>query len=394
MSSTAIIFWIFIVVIFYSYLGYPLLMFLLVKLKLLFKGNKRPVDENYLPEVTLFIASYNEKDYLQRKIENSFSLNYPKDKLQILFVTDGSDDGSPEILAATDGIRVLHEDKRGGKISAMNRGMQQVTTPIVVFTDCNTDLGVNSIAKIVELFSNPKVGCVSGEKRIFATDKDTASGSGEGIYWRYESALKKLEAELSSTIGAAGELFAIRTELFKEVEKDTLLDDFIISLRVAIAGYTIQYDPEAYAIEDASLNVHEELKRKIRIAAGAVQSVLRLKTLLNPFKHGWLSIQYISHKFLRWMVTPLLLLLVIPLNVVLAFETGPAQSLYQLLLYLQIAFYLTALVGWYFENRKISFKILFVPYYFFIMNLAMYLGLFRYLKGNQSVNWEKSKRKV
>jgi cellulose synthase/poly-beta-1,6-N-acetylglucosamine synthase-like glycosyltransferase len=254
-------------------------------------------------------------------------------------------------------------------------------------------LGHESIRRIVNLFSDPKVGCVSGEKRIFNKEKDDAAGAGEGLYWKYESTLKKWDAELYSVVGAAGELFAIRTELFQAVERDTLLDDFIISLRVAMKGYTIQYDPEAYAIESASANVKEELKRKIRISAGGIQSVVRLKSLLNVFKYGTLSFQYISHRVLRWTLAPLCLLIMIPVNFVLALNSNfDSSDLYTILFYLQVLFYIAALFGWYLENRSIKVKLLFVPYYFFIMNLSVFLGLRRYLKGSQTVNWERAQR--
>ena len=194
-------------------------------------------------------------------------------------------------------------------------------------------------------------------------------------------------------VGAAGELFAIRTELWQEVEKDTLLDDFIISLRVAMQGYTIQYNPNAYAIETASANVKEELKRKVRISAGGIQSVIRLWPLLNIFKYGRLSFQYISHRVLRWTLTPLLLLLLIPINLALALQEGLFDfGLYSLLFWAQVLFYAAALLGWFLENRKLKVKVLFVPYYFFIMNLSVFLGLRRYLKGQQSVNWERAVR--
>ena len=194
-------------------------------------------------------------------------------------------------------------------------------------------------------------------------------------------------------VGAAGELFAIRTELWQEVEKDTLLDDFMISLRTAMKGFTIQYNPEAYAIENASANVKEELKRKIRISAGGIQSVVRLAPLLNVFKYGTLSFQYISHRVLRWTLTPLLLLLIIPANLILALDEGLwSFGIFSFLFWGQIAFYTAALVGWFLENRQIRLKILFIPYYFFIMNLSVFLGFNRYLKGNQSVNWERAQR--
>lgn len=394
MKTIEILFWLALFIIFYSYLGYGILLFLIIKLRRLFGLKKKFTgNEDYEPEVTLFVAAYNEKDYVDEKVKNSFGLNYPKEKVKHVWITDGSDDGTPDLLRKYDGVEVYHEDARGGKIGAMNRGMQFVKTPIVIFSDGNTNLGEDSIQEIVNLFKDPKVGCVSGEKRIYQKGADAAAGAGEGLYWKYESTLKKWDAEWYSVVGAAGELFAIRTELWQEVEKDTLLDDFIISLRVAMSGYTIQYNPNAYAIETASANVKEELKRKVRISAGGIQSVVRLAPLLNPFKYGTLSFQYISHRVLRWTLTPLLLLFILPINFALAYNSGMnPENIYTLLFFGQVAFYSAALIGWFLENRKIKVKALFVPYYFFIMNLSVYLGFKRYMKGNQSVKWERAKR--
>ncbi len=394
MKTLEILFWVFLFIIFYSYLGYGILLFFIIKIRRILGLSKKHIsNEDYEPEVTLFVAAYNEKDYVDEKIKNSFSLNYPREKVKHVWVTDGSNDGTPDLLRKYEGVEVYHLDERAGKIGAMNRGMQFVKTPIVIFSDGNTNLGKESIREIVNLFADPKVGCVSGEKRIYSKDTDAAAGAGEGLYWKYESTLKKWDAELYSVVGAAGELFAIRTELWQEVEKDTLLDDFIISLRVAMAGYTIQYNPDAYAIETASANVKEELKRKIRISAGGIQSVVRLRSLLNVFKYGTLSFQYISHRVLRWTLTPLLLLLIIPVNFVLALNAGfQLSNIYTLLFWGQILFYVAALTGWFLENRRIKVKVLFVPYYFFIMNLSVFLGFNRYLKGNQSVKWERAKR--
>lgn len=394
MNALELFFWLALAVIFYSYLGYGIVLFALIKLRRLFGlGKKFEGNEEYLPEVTLFVAAYNEKDYLEEKVANSRDLNYPKELVTQLWVTDGSDDGTPDLLKKYKDVTVLHEPARNGKIAAMNRGMKHVKTPIVIFSDGNTNLGKESIQEIVKLFRNPKVGCVSGEKRIYSKDADSAAGAGEGMYWKYESQLKKWDAELYSVVGAAGELFAIRTELWQEVEKDTLLDDFMISLRVAMKGSTIQYNPEAYAIENASANVKEELKRKIRISAGGIQSVVRLAPLLNFFKYGTLSFQYISHRVLRWTLTPLLLLLIIPANLILAINEGLFSfGIFSLLFWGQVVFYIAALLGWLLEHRQIRLKILFIPYYFFIMNLSVFLGFNRYLKGNQSVNWERAKR--
>lgn len=389
MNTLEIIFWILLAIIFYTYIGYGIVLFFMIRIKRLFKKKKEIVlSDDELPEVTLLIAAFNEQDYVKAKVENTQSLNYPQHKLIQIWVTDGSDDATPELLKAYNNVEVLHKPERNGKIAAMNRGVKFVKSPIVIFSDANTLLGKESIRKIAEMFADPKTGCVSGEKRIFNADSEAASAAGEGIYWKYESTLKRWDAELYSAVGAAGELFAIRTELFKEVEADTLLDDFIISLRVAMQGYKIDYDPEAYAIETASANVKEELKRKIRIAAGGIQSIVRLYPLLNIFKYGILSFQYISHRVLRWTITPLALVLMLLINIVLA----PFSTLFLVILGLQILFYLSALIGWVLENKKLKVKIFFIPYYFFIMNYAVFMGFGRYMKKSQSVNWERAKR--
>jgi len=389
--SLKIVFWVLFITVIYSYIGYGILLFILVKLKQLFVKKQTFINDDN-PEVTLFVAAYNEKDYIDDKLKNHFNLNYPKEKVKHVWVTDGSDDGTPDLLRKYDNVDVYHENARGGKIGAINRGVDFVKTPIVIFSDGNTMLGKDSIKIIVDLFKDPKVGCVAGEKRIISKDTDAAAGSGEGLYWKYESTLKRLDAELYSAVGAAGELFAIRTELFEKVETDTLLDDYIISLRIVKKGYRIQYNPEAYAIETASADVKEELKRKIRIAAGNIQSFVRLKELLNPFKYGIFTFQYISHKVLSRIVVPFILPIVLILNFVIVRNIGCAKNIYGLLLASQVLFYLLVLIGWILKNLKIKVKILFLPYYIYVMNYAAWRGLWRYLKGQQSVNWERAKR--
>jgi cellulose synthase/poly-beta-1,6-N-acetylglucosamine synthase-like glycosyltransferase len=395
MKTLEILFWFCLFLLFYSYIGYGLLLLFLVNIKRLLTKKRKPYhDEYYEPEVTLLVTAYNEKDFVDAKIKNSLELDYPKNKIKYLWITDGSDDGTPEMLRKYKNIKVHHQNERRGKVAAMNRGIKYVKTPIIIFSDANTNLGKNSVKEIVKLFSNPKVGCVSGEKRIYSNKVDTASATGESLYWKYESILKKWDAELYSAVGAAGELFAIRTELYQELENDTLLDDFMLSLRIAMQGYTIQYNPDAYAIETASANVKEELKRKIRIAAGGLQSIIRLRALLNPFKYGVLTFQYISHRVLRWTFSPLALLMLIPLNIILVLKSGYFlnSNFYALLLGTQILFYLSAFIGWIFENYKTRIKVLFIPYYFFIMNLSVFIGLYRLITSQQSVKWERAKR--
>ena len=389
-----VVFWSSVFILCYSYVGYAAILWLMVKIKEAVKGKQAWATVDDPPEVTLLVAAYNEKDYVDAKVKNSLELDYHKDRLKIVWVTDGSDDGTPELLRKYQEVTVYHRRERAGKIEAINRGVKLSTTPIVFFSDANTMLSKESVRRIVHLFANPQVGCVSGEKRILNNEKDTAAGAGEGLYWKYESCLKSYDARLYSVVGAAGELFAIRRELFTEVENDTLLDDFIISLRIAMRGYVTQYDPNAYAYETSSANIKEELKRKVRIAAGGFQAIVRLAPLLNIFKYGILSFQYISHRVLRWTFAPLCLLLLLISNFMLSYQAGLFTcNFYSVIFWLQAFFYITALLGWFLENRNIKLKILFVPYYFFIMNLSVYLGLIRYMKKSQDVKWERAKRR-
>lgn len=355
----------------------------------------KPVDkialEAFEPGVTLVIPCFNEADILVDKIANSKLLEYPADKLHLVFITDGSTDNSEAVLKAWPEIEVLHENRRGGKTAAENRAMRFVKTPFVIFSDANTRLNTEAVRNIVRHFADEKVGCVSGEKRIINDSSDSASAAGEGIYWKYESLLKKLDSELYSAVGAAGELVAFRTSLYQDLPEDTLLDDFMQSMQMAADGYKIVYEPEAYAVETASENVAEELKRKVRICTGGWQSINRLSGRLTIRKTPVLYFQYISHRVLRWTITPFLLIAMFLMNSWLGMD---GNIFYQLLMAAQILFYSAALVGFVLENRRVRFKPVFVPYYFCIMNYAVLAGLSRYLAGNQKATWDKAQRKV
>ncbi len=385
-----IIFWISLFIIFYTYVGYGIVLYILVKIKRIFI---KPIDIDavyFTPSLTLIVAAYNEEIIIEEKIKNTLSLDYPKEQFKIIFITDGSTDNTASIIANYPQIKLMHKDGRSGKIAAVHRAMTAVDTDIVVFTDANTFLNKEALLKLARHYANPKVGAVSGEKRVHIEESSDAT-AGEGFYWKYESKLKKWDYELYSVVGAAGELFSVRTELYIPVESDTLLDDFMISMRIAMQGYKIAYDPDAYAMEDSSENLKEELKRKVRIAAGGIQSVIRTKKLFNPFLNPVLSFQYISHRVLRWTITPILMIFVFFLNLYIVIQS--ADLLYHIFMLAQIAFYLSAMAGWLLESRQVRIKILFIPYYFVFMNYAMILGMFRYANAGQSVLWDKAKRK-
>ncbi|WP_432712498.1 glycosyltransferase family 2 protein [Pedobacter sp.] len=386
-----IIFWISLFLIFYTFFGYGILLLILVKLKRIFyPAQRKQYAFEELPTCTLVVAAYNEEDFLTDKIANTLALRYPADRLSFVFVTDGSTDASPEIVSRYPQIKLLHSPARKGKIAAVHRAIEEITTDLIVFTDANTFLNEDALVNLCRHYADEKVGAIAGEKRVMVEENADAT-AGEGFYWKYESKLKAWDSELYSVVGAAGELFSIRRRLYEPVPVNSVLDDFMISMRIAEKGFVIVYEPDAYALESSSANITEELKRKIRIAAGGIQSVIWLKSLLFPLKYPVLSFQYISHRVLRWTITPFLMILVFVLNIV--FVCLELSNLYLVLLTAQIVFYLSAYLGKVMESKKLRVKVLFIPYYFCVMNYAVMAGLLRFFFGGQSVIWEKAIRK-
>lgn len=388
-----LVFWFCLALVVYTYLGYPVVLFLLVKLKRLF--NKRKLlffEPSELPRVSLVVACYNEAEILEEKIANTLALSYPDDKLDICFVTDGSDDNSDEIIAkyANINIKHFHSDERKGKNAAINRILPLLSTPYIIFCDANTFLNKEALVNLVRHYKDEKVGAVAGEKRVFSTNDDENAGAGEGAYWKYESQLKKWDSELYSVVGAAGELFSVKSDLMDPVPDGIIIEDFFLSVKIAMNGYKVRYEPEAYAMEAGSSSIAEERKRKVRISAGGLQAVGLFAGLLNFFKYGTLSFQYISHRFFRWTVAPLSLLILLLINIYLV-VTG-AGIVYTVLLAGQVFFYFLAAMGNLYELKGKSSKVFLIPFYFVFMNVSVYQGFFRLLKGKQSAVWEKSAR--
>lgn len=340
----------------------------------------------YEPEVAIVIASYNEADVLEDKIQNTLELAYPSEKLKIHVVTDGSTDASVRLAAEHKQIQHYHQPTRQGKLAAIQRIMPMIDSPIIVFTDANCMLNASSIRSLVQHYQDAVVGAVAGEKKIIASD--TKAGTGEGLYWRYESWLKKVDSDLYSTVGAAGELFSFRRELFEQVPADTIIEDFVLSMRIAMRGYKVKYEPDASALETASASIEDEWKRKVRICAGGFQSLRYLPGICNPFRFGWLSILFLSHRFLRWAVVPFLLPLLLLVTALLA----PSSDFYAAMLVMELTAIAIGIIGLLWRSKTSLSKFISIPGYILMMNAAAYAGLLRYLKGSQSVVWEKAKR--
>ena len=383
-----VVFWFSLLIVLYTYIGYG---FTLKICSLFRKSKTNPITEEHShPSVAHIVACYNEESIIEEKINNCLKLAYPKTKLNTLFVTDGSNDKTVELVQNyQNSITHFHENDRKGKLNAVNRVINQVESDIVVFSDANAILNKDALIKISAAFRDPKVGAVSGEKRISLEVNDDASSSGESFYWKYESTLKQLESKVNTVIGAAGELFAIRKNLYVSPPSNSLIEDFITSVNVAKSGYRVAYEPEAYAVEKGSESLEEELKRKVRISAGGIQSIIHFKGLLNPIKYGMLSFQYISHRVMRWTIAPISLVALFLSNIFLADKS----TFYFILIICQVCFYSAAILGGLMKRKKIKFRLFFVPFYFSFMNFSVFMGLVKYLKGDYEVVWEKAKRK-
>jgi poly-beta-1,6-N-acetyl-D-glucosamine synthase len=379
------IFWFLVCCVLYTYLGYAALLWM-------FRQRRgQPAAPSTLPRITHIIAAFNEEQEIEAKIENTAAIHYPSELVQHIIITDGSTDATVAKAANAPGITHLHQPLREGKVSAINRAVSATgETEILIFSDANAMINPDAFLKMVSHFQYPHIGGVAGEKKVVADD--LVPGKAEGIYWKYESWLKQLDSDFHTVVGAAGELFAIRRTMFTPVPQNVLLDDLYLSLMVCQCGKRMAYEPQAFAAEGPSFSIADEWTRRVRIGAGAFQSLRLFYPLLNVFRYGKLSFQFFSHRVMRWLVCPFALLLIFLCNIVLVMQQ--INPLYLSTLVLQVLFYLFAWMGYGVAKRQKGSGLFLLPFYFVFMNLGMIAGLYRYLSGNQTVRWEKSRRAV
>lgn len=384
------VFWISALLLFHTYFGYALSAWLFSVIR---KGRQPPLlTDPQLPRIAFIIPAYNEANVIEEKCRNTLALDYPKTLLHIIVVTDGSTDDTPQLASTYEGVNVVHDPVRAGKAAALNRAVGQAgPCDVLVFSDANTLLSSNALRLMMRLYTDPQTGGVSGEKRVASVAGHPVHG--EGIYWQYESWMKRLDADFFSLIAAAGELFSIRREIWQPIPEDTILDDLHLTLSVCLQGLRFRYEPLAVATEPPSPSLKDEQERKIRIAAGAFQTFFRFRSLWWPIGQVRLWYIYVSRRVFRWMVAPLCLLLLLVSNVWIGCCFEAAHPIYQVLLCLQLSWYALAMIGWILLPSGRRTPWLFqVPFYFIFMHVAMVEGLFRYLSGKQSVNWTKSAR--
>jgi len=389
-----LVFWLCLSATVYTYFLYPLLIMALSRLTrrrchqttIPYQASS---DNNLLlPSVTMVISAYNEANILPDKISNCLSIDYPADKIHFLIGSDGSDDGTAQILRSIsdDRFTTLHSRVRRGKVQMLNRLMEMpLKSDIVVFSDANTMYQPDSIRHLVQPFDDPKVGCAIGKLELTASSDDRDVCQPEGLYWRYENRIKRLENAFGAVPSINGGIFAIRRRLFEELPGQTVTEDQVLGMKIMTRGYHCRFAEKACARETVS-NWAGELRRRIRISAGNFQSLFLVPRILHP-RLGRVCFAFVSHKLLRWLV-PFFLTGMLIANILLV-----GQPFYGSTLLLQGLFYLSGLIGATLGKLGSLPKILAVPKYFIAMNAAILLGLARFLTRRQPTTWAKVARR-
>jgi cellulose synthase/poly-beta-1,6-N-acetylglucosamine synthase-like glycosyltransferase len=384
------LFWACVLFVFYVYLGYPILITILAAIR------KAPAyDANFEPTVTLLIAAYNEEKIIAEKLENSLSLDYPRNRLQILVADDGSDDGTRDIIRsyADRGVELVSFSRRRGKLSALNNAMQRVRNEIVLLSDADNYYRPDTLREIVKPFSDPSVGAVSGGRVVIGK---SSLGEAEGMYWKYEEFIKRQEAKVGSCVGVAGDALAVRRELYTFPPQNIINDDFYIALSVLKQGYRVVYSPKARSFHPISETEHGEVERRTRIVAGRYQSIFLAKDVL-PYKRLFVVWQIISHKYFRPLVPFAMIGAFVANLLVLITPSEPDFPVWLMLeqpydwifFCAQMIFYSIAFIGIRYRIKGLPGKILYIPTFLVNSNLAAVRGLYRYLTNRQSVTWNR-----
>lgn len=342
--------------------------------------------DSYQPAVSVIIAAYNEEKVIRTKLENTLALDYPRHLLQIIVVADGSDDRTHEIANgyAEHGIVALHQPERGGKSAAINRAVAEASGEILLLSDANNDFGADAVRQLVRHFFDPAVGAVTGAKHVYQDDERQAT-RGESAYWKYESSIKRAESRLGSISSADGEILAVRKDCFNPIPPGLINDDAAITFDVVKQGFRVLYEEKAKSFEKASIDLVDDFNVKVRMTAGGFQTLLVERTYLFPPRSGF-ALRFLLHKALRWLV-PIFLIAIFVASLALA-----DRPFYRWVLILQFVFYGVSVYGWRVRKARALAGYVYLPMYFSVMNLALLVGLYRFLFGRQQVQWQKAAR--
>jgi cellulose synthase/poly-beta-1,6-N-acetylglucosamine synthase-like glycosyltransferase len=372
-----IIFWACFLLVVYTYVLYPVLLFLVSSVARLWPYARIATENTPLPAVSMIIPAHNEERHLPAKLVNLAALQYPKDRLEILFVSDGSTDSTNEMLqrAAGSDITLLVLPTRGGKSAALNQAVSRARHDILVFSDAATLFAPDAVSKLVRHFADPRVGVVCGALQFQASAESRQT---EGLYWRYESLLRLLESRIGVTLTASGAIYAIRRKCFVPLSVDTLVEDLVIPMTARRLGFRVLYDPEARGTDFAASTVAGEFARRVRIATGSFRALGGLlRGPLDPVT----AFAFVSHKLLRWALPFLLIGMLVTSSALLD------SPRYRALFVLQVLFYGWGLVGYLLRRRMQGIRFGLVAYYLLAIHLAFLVGFIRYLSGRREIEW-------
>lgn len=364
----------------YVYIGYPLLLIFLTKV---LKINKPYNKKNITPKVALLVSCYNEVDVVREKITNCLNLDYPKEHLEIIFISDGSDDGTDEIIKeyAEQGIKLVRQEGRLGKTMALNMAIQETSSEFIVFSDANAMYKTDAINKLLRNFIDPSIGYVVGAA-LYTDGQESSAAESEDSYWQYEIMLKKMETQLHSVVGGDGAIYAIRKELYEELEQQDI-NDFVNPLQIIARGYRGVFEEQAICYEETAGDFNKEAKRKQRIVNRSFTGLMKVKQVLNPFKSGFFSFEVFSHKLLRWLI-PIFLILSALGTIILAYNDS---MIFKLLLLGEILFFWLAMLGYLQSHSKQIPAAFFYPFYFLMVNTYSLFGLWQAILGNVQITW-------
>jgi cellulose synthase/poly-beta-1,6-N-acetylglucosamine synthase-like glycosyltransferase len=385
MFGLKLVFWICAVAVAYVYIGYPLLIGMLAKIF----PRASVFSDKFEPSVALLISAYNESPVIAAKIENSLALEYPASKLEIIVISDCSDDGTDNIVQHYEsrGVRLVRQEQRFGKSAGLNLAIPMVKGEFLVFSDANAMYQPDAIHQLIRHFSSPDVGYVVGNARYFDKSSPVPSAEAEGLYWKLETWLKNQESAFDSVVGGDGAIYAIRSHLYAPL-RSTDINDFMNPLQIIDRGYRGLFEPKAISYEDTAESFQKEFRRKIRIVSRSLNALRRVPGVLNPLRRSRHWLLLVSHKLLRWLA-PFFLPLMFAASLLLW-----QYPLYRLAFALQAALYVLGLTGWLAPNSRSKWKPFSLSYYFCLVNLASFIGCIKCLRGDLSATWTPPRQTV
>ena len=381
--TAQIIFWTSFAALFYTYAGYPLLVYFVSLIR------PHEIKKSFFePKVTVLITAYNEENDIRGKLENTLLLDYPKEKLEILVASDGSTDSTDEIVRSfsNSGVKLFRQEGRKGKTYTQNKAVEKSTGEIILFSDATTSYQSDVLSEMLPNFADEKIGCVAG-KLIYVDKAGSTVGSGAKSYWNYETFLKTSESKACSLIGASGCLYAVRKSAYREMYAEAC-SDFLICTVIYRQNLRSVFEPKAVCIEETNNKPEKEFQMRVRIISQTFTDLWRNRDMLDPLKSGFYAVELLSHKLLRYAV-PIFLFLLLVTSAILSFSS----NFFAVGLTFQITFYFFAGVGLILQKFGKRGGIVAMPLYFVLANLASSVGFYKFLRGERFASWEPSRKK-